>query len=169
MVFLPTFLFAACAYECPNGGKQSGDICTYANAVDSGTGLDTSDTDTGSPCIPFIAVQWDSEGITVQVEDCESESGANFGMAAAAKNQNLDDAGYFGEDCLTGICHPLVDDAGRLVTVDTEDEVEAGATTFISEADQDRLTYVVRAASGACFTTGLDVAYYADCTALEGE
>jgi hypothetical protein len=173
-------LVAGCPYRpCPRErgfGHQQCRRDTFLQDTGEGyipppntTGTATTPTDTdpwGTPGVggENLGITWSSDGVIFVVGGTGATS-IRLGMAETRAGVD----GWYGEDCLTGVCHAFTPPQMTLATVATEGEVVAGQTTLFTQAlaydaDGDRLTYMIALDGGPhdglCVVFGDDTAYY---------
>lgn len=124
------------------------------------TGVTASGTPAGQTTPAFsVTVTWTDGGgvgcddsVRIQIVDPLGVQDWDFGMIRSD---------YSGEDCLSGVCHPITVDHTLLQVSDCQAaSVVPGSTTFF-DASSEPETYYLSDRTGACFLWGLDVAYYA--------
>ena len=147
-----TALSMGCKDDC-----DTGDTGADCKAEDDHADHDhDADADEGPPPEATFSVTWGADSIDAAVTNADMDAGYYFSLAQTGAG----DAGWYGEDCITGACHELYDSLS-LACVDTIDAVAASATTL--HCDHEATT------SWAFWGIGADGETYDDIVATGGE
>ena len=112
-----------------------------------------------------MSVSWPDDS-TLEVTVAGLDEGGLFGLAETS----FGDSGWYGEDCIVGICHPVINGTNTLTSVHPDmggsgpDGVSSGSTTLFHGGIHANITYAVfDAITDYCvYCSGDDCGYYAD-------